>query len=357
MSAVINGNGGTNGKVASITNVNGSSPASNSIKSINSLNNNAPGQNGTIPQENTNGNGNGHTTNGTAKHWSQKKHESCISSQCIEKSSFLSKLRGGSDSGQFIYLDSSLMTTNSSLPMDTSMGNHNLLDNNLVIQMLSGKLQPGEIVLEIQGKKVSGFTLYDVISWLKQLSKSYQSITLRTVKSSSYTGLSNNPSNINISTSSGSSCGSSQESDNKVLLPYELRQYLDERFQKGSVDYDLQQIIRENVYMRTVPCTTRLPRQGEIHGQDYIFLTNDEFLEMEQNGDLLEYGVYNGHYYGTPKPPKEPKFNSNNAINNNGNANGTDSQTPKHQQQQSLSEMTSMLNLKSPSLNDGKTFF
>lgn len=248
------------------------------------------------------------------------------------------------------------MTTNSSLPMDTSMGNHNLLDNNLVIQMLSGKLQPGEIVLEIQGKKVSGFTLYDVISWLKQLSKSYQSITLRTVKSSSYTGLSNNPSNINLSTSSGSSCGSSQESDNKVLLPYELRQYLDERFQKGSVDYDLQQIIRENVYMRTVPCTTRLPRQGEIHGQDYIFLTNDEFLEMEQNGDLLEYGVYNGHYYGTPKPPKEPKFNSNSAINNNGNANGTDSQTPKHQQQQSLSEMTSMLNLKSPSSNDGKTF-
>jgi guanylate kinase len=117
-----------------------------------------------------------------------------------------------------------------------------------------------------------------------------------------------------------------------MLLPYELRQYLDERFQKGSIDYDLQQCIRENVYMRTVPCTTRLPRQGEVHGQDYIFLTNDEFLEMEQNGDLLEYGVYNGHYYGTPKPPKEPKATN-----------------LQHNQQTSQSDVTSMLNLKRPS--------
>ena len=45
-------------------------------------------------------------SNGTLKpkHWSQKKHESCITSQCIEKSCFLSKLRGGSDSGKFTHL-------------------------------------------------------------------------------------------------------------------------------------------------------------------------------------------------------------------------------------------------------------
>lgn len=90
------------------------------------------------------------------------------------------------------------------------------------------------------------------------------------------------------------------------LLPLDLRSYLDARFQKGSIDYDLQQIIRENVYMRTVPCTTRQARNGEINGQDYIFLSDEQFLELEQNGDLLEYGVYNGHYYGTPKPPKRP---------------------------------------------------
>jgi hypothetical protein len=156
-------------------------------------------------------NGNAQSTNeivnsGTTKHWSQKKHDSCISSQCIENSNLLQKIRGGSDSGQFIYLDSCLVTTNSSIPTDSS--GHNQLDS--VVKMLSGKLLPGEIILEIQGKKISGFTLYDVISWLKQLAKSYQSITLRTVKSSSFSSsaLSNNPNNINISTSSNSSCSS-----------------------------------------------------------------------------------------------------------------------------------------------------
>ena len=96
----------------------------------------------------------------------------------------------------------------------------------------------------------------------------------------------------------------SPSSSQTQLLPLDLRSYLDARFQKGSIDYDLQQVIRENVYMRTVPCTTRAPRNGEINGQDYIFLSDEQFLELEQNGDLLEYGVYNGHYYGTPKPPK-----------------------------------------------------
>ncbi|KAI8504048.1 Membrane-associated guanylate kinase, WW and PDZ domain-containing protein 3 [Branchiostoma belcheri] len=37
-------------------------------------------------------------------------------------------------------------------------------------------------------------------------------------------------------------------------LTKDLRQYLNTRFQKGSVDHDLQQTIRDNVYLRTVPC-------------------------------------------------------------------------------------------------------
>lgn len=38
------------------------------------------------------------------------------------------------------------------------------------------------------------------------------------------------------------------------LLPKDLKQYLASRFQKGSVDHDLQQTIRDNLYLRTVPC-------------------------------------------------------------------------------------------------------
>ncbi|CAF0897376.1 unnamed protein product [Didymodactylos carnosus] len=92
-------------------------------------------------------------------------------------------------------------------------------------------------------------------------------------------------------------------------LTKDLRQFLDARFQKGSIDHDLQQTIRDNLYMRTVPCTTRPPRPGETNGQDYTFLSVKEFKALEKSGNLLENGVYKGHYYGTPRPPKESGTN------------------------------------------------
>ncbi|MEJ1279718.1 hypothetical protein NN561_010653 [Cricetulus griseus] len=52
--------------------------------------------------------------------------------------------------------------------------------------------------------------------------------------------------------------------------------------------------------------TTRSPREGEVPGVDYSFLTVKEFLELEQSGTLLEVGTYEGNYYGTPKPPSQP---------------------------------------------------
>lgn len=38
------------------------------------------------------------------------------------------------------------------------------------------------------------------------------------------------------------------------MIDKDLRHYLNLRFQKGSVDHELQQIIRDNLYLRTVPC-------------------------------------------------------------------------------------------------------
>ncbi|KAG8523860.1 Membrane-associated guanylate kinase, WW and PDZ domain-containing protein 1, partial [Galemys pyrenaicus] len=52
--------------------------------------------------------------------------------------------------------------------------------------------------------------------------------------------------------------------------------------------------------------TTRSPREGEVPGVDYNFLTVKEFLDLEQSGTLLEIGTYEGNYYGTPKPPSQP---------------------------------------------------
>lgn len=40
--------------------------------------------------------------------------------------------------------------------------------------------------------------------------------------------------------------------------------------------------------------TTRSPREGEVPGVDYSFLTVQEFLDLEQSGTLLEVGTYEG---------------------------------------------------------------
>ncbi|XP_044205796.1 membrane-associated guanylate kinase, WW and PDZ domain-containing protein 3-like isoform X2 [Thunnus albacares] len=92
------------------------------------------------------------------------------------------------------------------------------------------------------------------------------------------------------------------------VLNTDLRHYLSLQFQKGSLDHKLQQIIRDNLYLRTIPCTTRLPREGEVPGVDYNFISVGDFRILEESGLLLESGTYDGNYYGTPKPPAEPNL-------------------------------------------------
>ena len=74
----------------------------------------------------------------------------------------------------------------------------------------------------------------------------------------------------------------------------DLRQYLNTRFPKGGVDHELQNTIRDNLYLRTVPVTTRTPRPEERNGVDYTFLSKDEFIALEKSGELLESGVFEG---------------------------------------------------------------
>lgn len=45
--------------------------------------------------------------------------------------------------------------------------------------------------------------------------------------------------------------------------------------------------------------TTRSPRPGEVDGQDYYFLTRDEFLARVAAGEFLEYEDVHGNLYGT----------------------------------------------------------
>ena len=56
----------------------------------------------------------------------------------------------------------------------------------------------------------------------------------------------------------------------------------------------------------SVSATTRKPRPGEVDGEHYFFVDDDEFDRMVATGELLEHAtVHNAHRYGTPRRPIE----------------------------------------------------
>lgn len=51
----------------------------------------------------------------------------------------------------------------------------------------------------------------------------------------------------------------------------------------------------------SVSATTRSPREGEVNGKNYFFVTREEFQQQIQSGGMLEFATYCGNYYGTPR--------------------------------------------------------
>uniref|UniRef100_A0A667YCD5 Membrane associated guanylate kinase, WW and PDZ domain containing 1b n=1 Tax=Myripristis murdjan TaxID=586833 RepID=A0A667YCD5_9TELE len=182
-------------------------------------------------------------------HWTSKVNECSV---CKDARGDLNvPLRGGAENGEFAYIG----------PV-----------NEDVVVYKSGKLTEGELLLEVENLSISGLPLYDVQTVIKNCKGP---VRLKTVRQG-----------------------------NK--LNKDLKHYLSQRFQKSSPDHELQQTIRDNLYRHAVPCTTRAPREGEVPGVDYNFLSVEDFLELEKSGTLLEIGTYEGNYYGTPKPPVQP---------------------------------------------------
>uniref|UniRef100_A0A672ZF97 Membrane-associated guanylate kinase, WW and PDZ domain-containing protein 1 n=1 Tax=Sphaeramia orbicularis TaxID=375764 RepID=A0A672ZF97_9TELE len=182
-------------------------------------------------------------------HWTNKVHESVLSRN--EEGELGLELKGGAENGQFPVIGELLS--------DTEVCH-------------SGKLFVDELLLEVNDTPVAGLTTRDVHAVVKHCK---DPVRLKCVKQGG-------------------------------VIDKDLRHYLNLRFQKGSVDHELQQIIRDNLYLRTVPCTTRQPKEGEVPGVDYNFVTVDRFMELEKSGALLESGTYEDNFYGTPKPPAEP---------------------------------------------------
>lgn len=60
----------------------------------------------------------------------------------------------------------------------------------------------------------------------------------------------------------------------------------------------------------SVSATTRGPREGEVDGKDYFFITRQEFERREQNNEFLEHAEFAGNCYGTPRAYVEKLLNS-----------------------------------------------
>ena len=60
--------------------------------------------------------------------------------------------------------------------------------------------------------------------------------------------------------------------------------------------------------------TDRNPREGEVDGQAYCFVTTQEFKKMIENNELYEYDIHHNHYYGTSKKFMNEKIKSGKVI-------------------------------------------
>jgi guanylate kinase len=59
-------------------------------------------------------------------------------------------------------------------------------------------------------------------------------------------------------------------------------------------------------YYFSISTTTRQPREGEVHGREYFFVSREAFEEDIKAGNFLEYAEVHGNYYGTSlKPVRE----------------------------------------------------
>ncbi|MGM9899139.1 MAG: guanylate kinase [Bacilli bacterium] len=64
----------------------------------------------------------------------------------------------------------------------------------------------------------------------------------------------------------------------------------------------------------SISMTTRKPRNGEIDGVDYYFVSKEKFEEEIEKGNLLEYAQFVGNYYGTPYDKVLEQLNKGNEV-------------------------------------------
>ena len=69
----------------------------------------------------------------------------------------------------------------------------------------------------------------------------------------------------------------------------------------------------ENIEL-SVSATTRSPREGETHGKDYFFITDNEFNDLKKKEAFIESADVHGHQYGTLKAFVKEKLENNISV-------------------------------------------
>jgi guanylate kinase len=64
----------------------------------------------------------------------------------------------------------------------------------------------------------------------------------------------------------------------------------------------------------SISATTRPPREGEVDGRDYHFLTPDEFDCRVGAGDFLEFATYSGNRYGTLRSEVRSRLDAGHSV-------------------------------------------
>ena len=74
---------------------------------------------------------------------------------------------------------------------------------------------------------------------------------------------------------------------------------------KGTI---VKKLVAEEGYVLSISATSRTPREGEVHGREYFFLTREEFHSMIENDGLIEWAEYVSNFYGTPREYVEERL-------------------------------------------------
>ena len=70
-------------------------------------------------------------------------------------------------------------------------------------------------------------------------------------------------------------------------------------------------LLNDESLKQSVSFTTRNPRESEVNGEDYFFVSKNDFNEMIKKNEFIEYAEVYGNFYGTQKKWLQEELNKN----------------------------------------------